>query len=462
MTDINLLLLFTTSVICLYLFIYIGIKSQLRQIYHRIIFLFIVNFGWVFFERFLSLSQLQEGKMSFYYLDLAPWYAFGPLLWCYIYFTIYPKSVTSKNRYWPFLFVPFLFEIVLNLLFALHISNSELFSSSYVIDILEFRSLFLKKLSFYFFLVFLVITIGFVWYGQLFKKYVILQNIRPYWVWLLLILIASISLCELLLFEPYLGAVQYSLVLLTVLYLNFFLSFNSNILGSSLSDKKELLRQVFMENEKPVLLVNAAQEIVYANKFVSEITGFTKPILIGKTLKSLFLDVEGNLDYKTKNFPLSLVLKTKKEELLKCSLKIEPIQYDLQSNYFVLYIENYEKIGLHINEKEEQILEKLMTLFQEKKMFLRSDLQQSDVAAELSISSRKLGELLAKHSNISFPSYVNSMRVAYAKLLLVKPDNSHLSLEAIGENAGFSSKSSFYTIFKKFTGVSPGDFQKNN
>ena len=42
-------------------------------------------------------------------------------------------------------------------------------------------------------------------------------------------------------------------------------------------------------------------------------------------------------------------------------------------------------------------------------------------------------------------------------------DNSkdHLTLLAIGLDAGFQSKSSFYRVFRKVTGQSPADFKRN-
>jgi len=56
--------------------------------------------------------------------------------------------------------------------------------------------------------------------------------------------------------------------------------------------------------------------------------------------------------------------------------------------------------------------------------------------------------------------FFNQYRVEAAKELLLKPDLEHYSITSIGYQAGFNSKSTFYTAFKKFTNTTPGKFRK--
>jgi AraC-like DNA-binding protein len=75
-----------------------------------------------------------------------------------------------------------------------------------------------------------------------------------------------------------------------------------------------------------------------------------------------------------------------------------------------------------------------------------------------------LSQLLNENLGKSFPTYINEYRVNEACKLITS--NGNLSFEAIGYEAGFNSKSTFYTAFKKVKNITPADFkesiEKNN
>ncbi|NJM94806.1 MAG: helix-turn-helix domain-containing protein [Cytophagales bacterium] len=54
---------------------------------------------------------------------------------------------------------------------------------------------------------------------------------------------------------------------------------------------------------------------------------------------------------------------------------------------------------------------------------------------------------------------LNHHRVEQAQRLLRHPAHKHLKIEAIGQMAGFSSRSSFYAAFKAKTGLSPSAYK---
>lgn len=56
---------------------------------------------------------------------------------------------------------------------------------------------------------------------------------------------------------------------------------------------------------------------------------------------------------------------------------------------------------------------------------------------------------------IFIPDLMNGCRVKEAKRLLVDQKLEHLSILGIGLEAGFNSKTTFNTTFKKFTGLTP-------
>ena len=106
----------------------------------------------------------------------------------------------------------------------------------------------------------------------------------------------------------------------------------------------------------------------------------------------------------------------------------------------------------HFNE-----LEKLML---EEKIYRNPDLSRDDVAEKLGISSGYLSQVLKNASDKNFSEYVNNYRVKAAKNMLSDSTFDKFSIHAIGEEAGFKSRSAFYNSFQKSVGQSPGNFKK--
>jgi len=114
-----------------------------------------------------------------------------------------------------------------------------------------------------------------------------------------------------------------------------------------------------------------------------------------------------------------------------------------------------------INQVEAKfLLEKLEQVMNEKEMYKNPSLKLNDVAMELNIVGNRLSQLLNDNLGKSFNQFINEFRIKEAKKLL-KTKNDY-TLEAIGYEAGFRSKSSFYSIFKKHTNTTPANFKKSN
>jgi AraC-like DNA-binding protein len=76
----------------------------------------------------------------------------------------------------------------------------------------------------------------------------------------------------------------------------------------------------------------------------------------------------------------------------------------------------------------------------------------------MDVSQHLLSQLLNDNLGKSFSKFINEYRVNEAKTLI--KNNKKFTLEAIGFDAGFSSKSTFYATFKKIVGVTPSQFGK--
>jgi AraC-like DNA-binding protein len=98
----------------------------------------------------------------------------------------------------------------------------------------------------------------------------------------------------------------------------------------------------------------------------------------------------------------------------------------------------------------------------DQKRFLDSDLTLDKIADELNLSKSYLSRIINAELGTGFVEYVNALRIEEAKNYLLNPDFSNYTLEAIGIEAGFNSKSAFYSSFKKITGVTPSEFKKDS
>ncbi len=108
----------------------------------------------------------------------------------------------------------------------------------------------------------------------------------------------------------------------------------------------------------------------------------------------------------------------------------------------------------------EKLKKQLAEVMIDERLFLDDSLTIHSLASELNTNSKYLSQLINTGFNKSFVVYVNEFRVEEAKLLLLNDLNKNLTIEAIGYEAGFKSKSAFNSAFKKYAGETPSSFIK--
>ena len=106
------------------------------------------------------------------------------------------------------------------------------------------------------------------------------------------------------------------------------------------------------------------------------------------------------------------------------------------------------------------LLKKLETLMVDVNVYQDPDLDREGLADSMGISARSLSSLINGHYKQTFYEYVNSYRIDAAKSALLDPENEDLSVQRIFEDAGFNSKSTFNTLLKKATGMTPTEYRK--
>ena len=95
------------------------------------------------------------------------------------------------------------------------------------------------------------------------------------------------------------------------------------------------------------------------------------------------------------------------------------------------------------------------------KCFTKEDLTIVDVSEAIGVHPRKISQSINSLMDTNFNNYINSFRVEYAKELFNDAKGKNLSIEGIGIEAGFHSKSTFYAAFRKIEGTTPAKFRNS-
>ncbi|GAB5553123.1 MAG: hypothetical protein Sapg2KO_27140 [Saprospiraceae bacterium] len=115
-----------------------------------------------------------------------------------------------------------------------------------------------------------------------------------------------------------------------------------------------------------------------------------------------------------------------------------------------------------LDENQAQVLfQKAHALLQNRKHHLDTGLNIKLLSQELDTNEKYLSQAINQILGISFTQWINTFRVEEAKVQLLQSSNQHLTLEAIGQQCGFRSKSSFFNAFKKITGLTPNAYVKS-
>ena len=130
--------------------------------------------------------------------------------------------------------------------------------------------------------------------------------------------------------------------------------------------------------------------------------------------------------------------------------KLEPVEAAPQEP-------RYAKSGLRGSSADE-ILTRLRELMERDKPHLNGDLTLARLAESIFVSPHNLSEAMNTRLKQSFYDFVNSYRVNEVKQRLQVGDAARYNILSIAYDSGFTSKTSFNTIFKKHSGMTPSQF----
>ncbi|MDR1600861.1 MAG: helix-turn-helix domain-containing protein [Tannerella sp.] len=102
----------------------------------------------------------------------------------------------------------------------------------------------------------------------------------------------------------------------------------------------------------------------------------------------------------------------------------------------------------------------LLKLMNEKKPYLDPELKMSHLTAELKCTSKELSLIFKESIKQSFTDFINGYRVEEFKNKIKNHGFDKYTIIALSEQCGFNSRSSFFRIFKKITGITPLEYMK--
>ncbi len=127
----------------------------------------------------------------------------------------------------------------------------------------------------------------------------------------------------------------------------------------------------------------------------------------------------------------------------------------------ILNLEKDFRKKYYLNKSQKDVLrKKFIELMHEEKLYLVPNLNLKMLADKMMITQRTLSAFFNEVLDSNFYDSINTFRVDEAKSKLKSDEIINYSIEGIGLASGFSSKSSFYRVFKNKTTLSPLAYKK--
>lgn len=143
---------------------------------------------------------------------------------------------------------------------------------------------------------------------------------------------------------------------------------------------------------------------------------------------------------------------------------VEPLLDQEEESYVLEPLKNQlnpKKLNIDDNNNLEIIVNTLDEYLEESKAYKQKNISIVDVSKAIDTSPKKVSKAINYFKDMNFNSYINSFRIKEAINYLQNPEFEHLSIEGIGNEAGFKSKSAFYNAFKKEKNCTPLALRKS-
>lgn len=142
-------------------------------------------------------------------------------------------------------------------------------------------------------------------------------------------------------------------------------------------------------------------------------------------------------------------IKKQKQESIEIEESVKTTQKETSLGHTI------PKASSLLKESEEHLLNALEK-FESSKKFLNKDMSLGKLAAQLNTNTKYLSEVINRQKEMNFNAYINRLRIDYITTKM-KEDPAYLNYKVsyLAEECGYSSHSTFTTVFKSIVGVSP-------
>ncbi len=143
-----------------------------------------------------------------------------------------------------------------------------------------------------------------------------------------------------------------------------------------------------------------------------------------------------------------------------CLEDAEPVASDENEIQVNRVIDRKDSMARNLNDKlrGEDLYERLIIYFNQKKPYLRQNLKIKEVALYLYSNKTYLSRIINDKHNLNFNQFVNYYRIEEVKRLFM--EDSSLNIQELCTRSGFGSMATFSIAFRYYLGNTPADWCK--
>jgi AraC-like DNA-binding protein len=116
-----------------------------------------------------------------------------------------------------------------------------------------------------------------------------------------------------------------------------------------------------------------------------------------------------------------------------------------------------------LSEKDVSLLaQRIKEIMESDHPYLNENFSLARLSQQLKTSIHTTSQVINEGLGMNFYELLAVYRIRHAQKLLKDPDSSNLKIEEIAWQSGYNSKSSFNTVFKKITGMTPSQYRSQS